>query len=293
MPRPHGFLFWFWVMESPQLSTKRPQQSFAPRRQDQPKTIDQIDGWFRRLASLSQVGLLALAVFGYVHTVIPAYQRSLLDQQIAQKTAELNQKDGEIRGKVAEMAAAAKSAGEVAHHLELLQQEEKRVSDLAEKQYVELRARVMGEFSMLAERSCQIDKIPDGSFTNCVQKNVLNGPNFQLLKSLDRNTLLNVVLGSKAEIAAVWDERKKLIETRKAIGLNEKNGAEAKCAAERQRPDYADKMTALTIDRECADDKTRINTALMKGDIEASAIVSTAMQEIMEKIFGHFFAAVK
>jgi hypothetical protein len=49
----------------------------------------QVDIWLSRLSHFSQIGLLIVAVFGYVYTVIPVYQKSLLDEQIAKKELEL------------------------------------------------------------------------------------------------------------------------------------------------------------------------------------------------------------
>lgn len=48
-----------------------------------------IDLYLSRLSHLSQVGLLVIAVIGYFYTVVPLYQKSLLDEQIAQKELEL------------------------------------------------------------------------------------------------------------------------------------------------------------------------------------------------------------
>ena len=48
-----------------------------------------LDIWLNRLSHLSQIGLLIIAVFGYFYTVVPFYQKSLLDEQIAQKEIEL------------------------------------------------------------------------------------------------------------------------------------------------------------------------------------------------------------
>lgn len=48
------------------------------------------DIWLERLGYLAQIGLLILAVVGYYYTVIPLYQKSLLDEQIAKKELEIN-----------------------------------------------------------------------------------------------------------------------------------------------------------------------------------------------------------
>lgn len=48
-----------------------------------------VDLYLSRLSHLSQIGLLIVATFGYFYTVVPLYEKSLLDEQIAQKELEL------------------------------------------------------------------------------------------------------------------------------------------------------------------------------------------------------------
>lgn len=64
--------------------------SRKPIKKDWPPLKEpRIDTWLSRLSHFSQIGLLAVAAFGYVYTVIPVYQKSLLDEQIAQKELQL------------------------------------------------------------------------------------------------------------------------------------------------------------------------------------------------------------
>lgn len=81
------------------------------------------EGIYAKIASLAQVLMLVLVAFGYWYTVLPVYQKSLLDEDIAKKTIELNKatKDlgslhndmGNLREKVAlkevELSALQKS----------------------------------------------------------------------------------------------------------------------------------------------------------------------------------------
>ncbi|MGJ7501219.1 hypothetical protein ACSFBF_12735 [Variovorax sp. ZT5P49] len=64
---------------------------------------DSIDRWCNRAGQLSQVLLLLLGIFGYFYTVLPVYQKSLLDEDIAKKTIELGKKDAELTGKASEL----------------------------------------------------------------------------------------------------------------------------------------------------------------------------------------------
>ena len=48
-----------------------------------------VDVWISRFASLSQVGLFALTIGGLYFTVLPLYQKALLEEAIAKKEVEL------------------------------------------------------------------------------------------------------------------------------------------------------------------------------------------------------------
>lgn len=72
---------------------------------------ERVDRWFVRAAHASQVLLLLLGVFGYFYTVLPVYQKSLLDEEIAQKTIQLRDQEkrvaalnGEITQKQSDLA---------------------------------------------------------------------------------------------------------------------------------------------------------------------------------------------
>lgn len=58
-----------------------------------PRFLRYVDSWLPRFAHLSQIALVALGVIGYVYTVLPLYQKALLDEEIARKTLELNAKE--------------------------------------------------------------------------------------------------------------------------------------------------------------------------------------------------------
>jgi hypothetical protein len=71
-----------------------------------------VDRWCNRAGQLSQVLLLALGVFGYFYTVLPIYQKAVLDEDIAQKTLELREQEkrvatlnGQIANKERELAS--------------------------------------------------------------------------------------------------------------------------------------------------------------------------------------------
>src|SRR5205823_4013116 len=49
-----------------------------------------LEGTYAKWAAVAQVLMLVLVAFGYWYTVLPVYQKSLLDEDIAKKTLELN-----------------------------------------------------------------------------------------------------------------------------------------------------------------------------------------------------------
>lgn len=58
--------------------------------------FSKIDLWISRVSHFSQIGILVVAIFGYFYTVIPLYQKSILDEEIAKKTLELQTLKNEI-----------------------------------------------------------------------------------------------------------------------------------------------------------------------------------------------------
>ncbi len=52
-----------------------------------------IDSWLTRVTHASQVGLFVLAFIGYFFTVIPLYEKALLDEAIAEKELRLRELD--------------------------------------------------------------------------------------------------------------------------------------------------------------------------------------------------------
>jgi hypothetical protein len=57
---------------------------------------NRVDKWFSRASHTSQVLLLLLGVFGYFYTVLPIYQKSLLDEEIAEKTLRLREQEKQV-----------------------------------------------------------------------------------------------------------------------------------------------------------------------------------------------------
>lgn len=54
------------------------------------------DIWLNRISQITQLGLFLLAIFGLYYTVIPLYQKALVDEQLAEKEVRLRELDQQI-----------------------------------------------------------------------------------------------------------------------------------------------------------------------------------------------------
>lgn len=76
------------------LSNRRarpPDTRWIARRANLPEEDKRIDLWVSRLGNISQFGLLAITIAGLYFTVIPLYQKALLEEAIAKKEVELKE----------------------------------------------------------------------------------------------------------------------------------------------------------------------------------------------------------
>ena len=75
-------------MRHTKMSTMR--KEFKKSTASKATIFNQLDLWLNLLSHLSQIGLLIVAIIGYFYTVIPLYQKSVLDESIAKKEIELS-----------------------------------------------------------------------------------------------------------------------------------------------------------------------------------------------------------
>lgn len=66
-----------------------------------------LDVWLPRLANFTQVGLLLLTAGGFYFTVLPLYQKALLDEAFARKEVELKQVTASLEAKYAKLRGVA------------------------------------------------------------------------------------------------------------------------------------------------------------------------------------------
>jgi hypothetical protein len=63
-----------------------------------------IDVWLNRISQITQLGLFILAIAGLYYTVIPLYQKAVVDEELAKKEVQLKELDAKIN----EMYASAR-----------------------------------------------------------------------------------------------------------------------------------------------------------------------------------------
>lgn len=108
------------------------------------------DKIFLRCAQTAQILGIVVAVFGYIFTVRPVYQKQLLDEQIAQRTIELREKTALIAERGKELAATNAKLGEVTAQL----------SKAIEEEYLRKRTGVLAQVAIRASAECSGLMVP-------------------------------------------------------------------------------------------------------------------------------------
>jgi uncharacterized secreted protein with C-terminal beta-propeller domain len=214
-----------------------------------------MDKWFGRIANASQAGLLLLAAFGYIYTVIPVYEKALLDEEIAKKTLDLQKKESELAQKSAELASLTTAVDQMRGSLSSSQAEVRRLKGTLSEQYSELRNRLLVEFQLLGTNLCRIDTLTEGSFGACLIEKVLPTNNLKSMSSADRDLLTRIVQASNSETSSSWQELAKSIKQQRDDRQHHKAEVAAKCEERRSTDDYKDRLKKIEIDVLCEKDQ--------------------------------------
>lgn len=101
------------VDKLPNNRTSLRRNRLAPRQQ-LPQTVvlqtpppHKLDVWLPRLANFTQVALLLLTAGGFYFTVLPLYQKALLDESFARKEIELKQVSASVEAQYAKLRGVA------------------------------------------------------------------------------------------------------------------------------------------------------------------------------------------
>ena len=249
-----------------------------------------MDKVLSRIANASQLGLLLLAVFGYFYTVVPVYQKALLDEDIAKKTLELNAKEAELQAKnieLTELNGAVTKARELAHRSQL---EVGTLKGTVREQYSELRPRLIREFQILGSKLCKLGAIPDGGFSTCIREKVVGLVNLAPLTDADRRLLQYLVDQENTDIHASWREFKSRIEAMRQQAETRKKEVIEKCEQRRATGEYKDKMKRISIDYECDIELLHSRSEFIKIDIESVYSGEDFLSSRLGQIVADFYA---
>jgi hypothetical protein len=243
----------------------------------------------QRFANASQLGVLILAVFGYFYTVLPIYQKSLLDEEIAKKTLQLNAMEAEFSAmnkKVVELRASANSARE---GLGKAKAEVGKLRGAVDTQYSELRPRLINDFIALANNSCKLSDLPDGGFADCIESKVLSSSILTSLQEADRTRLLSIVRKHNAPIHKLWSDYSYDLEQRKKTIENKRKDANIKCENLKSGENYKDRTKKYLIDSECSSNYAEVSGDQLKLRLDEyyswNKIISPAMSQISNDFF--------
>jgi len=232
-----------------------------------------VDFALQRVANAAQLGLLVLAIFGYFYTVLPIYQKSLLDEEIAKKTLQLNAlegqlarvnqvlsaKEGELASRAGELAATEArllvlhtEVNATRKGLDRALVEVGKLRGRVHEQYAELRPRLMRDFKTLAIRECKLSDLQEGGFASCIQEKVLISPQLTPLSIADRNLLQSIVAQQNARVHQAWKDQDPERLIRELRQVNER------CAQLKASSEYRDGKRAEEIDQKCGTDTSAI-----------------------------------
>ncbi|MDP9605521.1 UNVERIFIED_ORG: chromosome segregation ATPase [Variovorax paradoxus] len=253
------------------------------------------------MANASQLGVLLLAVFGYFYTVLPVYQKSLLDEEIAKKTLELQAMEkrvaatekvlssreaelGVMNKRLAELRATAEAARA---GLGRAQAEVGKLKDAVDTQYSELLPRLIRDFQSRSIQYCKASAITEQGFANCVEQRVIGG---LALLPRDRERLLRIVRAASPALYASWTDHSLGIKRRKDVAEAKKRDAVEKCTQEKATEDYKDRFKKISIDHRCdieminaSSDELRI---VLDETYGSDKVVSPALAAMARDFFG-------
>ncbi len=274
---------------------RRPHQATSTtKRWPAPSPQSRIDILLARLASASQLGLLLLAIFGYFYTVLPVYQKSLLDEEIAKKTLALNTMESDLRAKDVELQEKNRSLAKLNESVAKVQKDlgksKAEIGNLRGKvttQYSELRPRLAQDFQWLVASLCKLSTVPEGGLADCVESKVMPTANLVALAEVDRRQLLALIRHDNDAIHSSWRTFMQGIQRRKTEVQQMTTDATAKCEQQRASEDYKDRMKKISIDYQCSVDANRASSELIKIQIDemfsGEKVLASALAAVARK----------
>ena len=259
----------------------------------------------QRLANASQLALVVLAIFGYFFTVLPIYQKSLLDEEIAKKTLELRTMEGRITqaeallaAREAEVSSMTKRIKEVKavadaarQGLGLAQAEVGKLRGAVETRYLQLLPRILRDFQSLALNQCNGRDSTKALFADCVERNVLTSPSLSGLESPDKSRLLSIVKRRSSTIDGLTSEFSRKIADRRQTADFQAQEAHARCEQFKASDDYKDRMKRPAVDYRCNTEANRVTVERLNIQIDELILGDKVLVPHIADIVKEFFAS--
>jgi hypothetical protein len=266
----------------------------------------QIDVALQRLSHASQLGLLLLAIFGYFYTVLPIYQKSLLDEDIARKTLELRamenrlaQTEALLSGREAEFKALTKRVDELRttadaarQRLGQAQAEVGKLKGAVQSQYSELRPRLLRDFQSLARSECGEKTSGESPFAECVERKVLSSPVLASLAAADRGILTRIIRSKGGAVDSALSDHRASIARRKQVAEQQARDARTRCEQMKAGEEYKDRMKKISIDHACYVGASKAQSELLNIQIDEMFSGDKVLSPHLSAIVKEFFSAL-
>ncbi|MGX9278322.1 hypothetical protein ACWXWL_11395 [Pantoea ananatis] len=252
--------------------------------------MSNIDIWSSRIANFSQIGVLALAAFGYFYTVLPVYQKSLLDEEIAKKTLELEKKDkkiNEINQMLANRSSELKKLTEDAEKAKAdaysAKNSLKTMQGKYTKQYSELRVHLLSQFISLAFSGCKKEEWNSMKLKKCLY----NAAESEVLKELNQNDRSKLKRNINAQIPKMVIAYNKFNATFNGdIGIIEEKTKKIKndCENDRTIKSNEDKIKQIELEHECKSQLIQLDVEKYKIEINRAFGIEDLMSNSLNTI---------
>jgi hypothetical protein len=237
--------------------------------------------------------MLMLAIFGYFYTVLPIYQKSLLDEEIAKKSLELNAMQSRIETTEAllktrerELGGMNKKLSDMRVAADRAQAEVGKLRTDVGAQYAELLPRLLQDFQSLSYGLCKEAVLGDQSFADCVDKNVLPTANLAAIHASDRGRLSRILHARSPALAQAWREHLAKVDRSKLAGDRRANDAQARCDQLRASDDYKDSIKKISLDFQCNKGQREVSFAAIREKYDLAAdgdkLIFGALNAIVE-----------
>lgn len=252
--------------------------------------MSKLDVWSTRIANFSQIGVLALAAFGYFYTVLPVYQKSLLDEEIAKKTLELEKKDKKLlelnetlNEKTMELNQLSKVVNQAKDEALTAKSNLKIVQGKFSEQYSELRVHLLSQFTSLSYSECYKSLSSANNISQCFNK-IAESYNLRELNIKDKVNLKKNIKKESPKLFIDYSNKKEAHD----YTLNKINDritlANKQCESKKATDDYKDSFKKINIDYECKTKISELENEALKVKMELIFAKQRLMSDYLNSI---------